>query len=71
MSHPFEKMFEKVLKKSLLDENLVLIEALRLKDKGYSSNEILTVLTKLQKSLIDDTEARIVEEARYDFEQQL
>lgn len=63
MSHPFEKMFERALKDSLTEENLVLREAEKLREKGYSQKEIVDVLTKLQKSLIDDTEAEIVQDA--------
>ena len=63
MSHPFAKIFEKALKNSLTDENLVLRDAEKLREKGYSETEILAVLTKLQKSLIDDTEAEIVQDA--------
>lgn len=63
MSHPFEKLFEKALKKSTLDENLVLEKALELRGKGYSFSEIQTVLHSLQKSLIDEKEEEIVMEA--------
>lgn len=64
MAHPFEKLFEKALKKSTVDENLVLKEAAKLIEKGYRLEEICTVLTKLEKSLIDDAEAAIIREAR-------
>ena len=64
MSHPFEKMFYKAVKKSTPDENLVLKEAKQLIEKGYSTNEVCTVLTKLEKSLIDDNEAEFVHETR-------
>jgi hypothetical protein len=60
MAHPFEKMFERALKKCDGDFEIVLDEAVKLRDKGYSHTEILAVLTKLQKSLIDDKEAEIV-----------
>ena len=60
-------MFYKALKSSTLDNNLVLEEAVKLREKGYSEAEITSVLTRLQKSLIDDTEAQIVQEALEDF----
>jgi SOS response regulatory protein OraA/RecX len=63
MSHPFEKMFERALKSSS-DENLVIKEAKKLLDRGYSQKEVCGVLLKLEKSLIDDTEAGIVRDAR-------
>jgi SOS response regulatory protein OraA/RecX len=64
MSHPFEKLFEKALKKSSVDENMVLKEAQKLLEKGYRPEEICTVLKKLEGALIDDGEASIVREAR-------
>ena len=69
MSHPFEKIFLKALKNSFAEENLVLLEALRLRDKGYRSEEITDVLVKLKKSLIDVGEATIVEEAIEEFDE--
>lgn len=67
MAHPFEKMFDKALKSSTLDDNLVFKEAVKLREKGYSEAEITGILQKLQKSLIDDAEAQIVQEALEDF----
>ncbi len=64
MAHPFEKMFEKALKKSSPEENMITEEAAKLLEKGYSESEICTVLLKLEKSLIDDGEAHLVREAR-------
>jgi hypothetical protein len=64
MSHPFEAMFEKALKKSFEDENFIIKEANKLIEKGYRSEEICGVLLKLEKSLIDDAEAALVREAR-------
>ncbi len=67
MSHPFTKIFEKALKKSTVDENLVFDEAIKLRKKGYSVSEIRSVLDKLQKSLSDESEEKIVGEALLDF----
>jgi hypothetical protein len=67
MAHPFERMFDKALKKSTLEYNEVLIEAEKLKSKGYSVAEISGVLNKLHKALIDKTEAEIVGEAAEEF----
>jgi uncharacterized membrane-anchored protein len=66
--HPFEKMFDKALRLSTKDVNLVLKEAKRLREKGYSDIEITEVLEKLEKSLIDDSEAQVVQEALEDFQ---
>ncbi len=71
MAHPFEKMFDKALKKSTVEYNEVLVEAEKLKAKGYRVEEIATVLTKLHKSLIDKTEAEIVGEAAEEFSRYL
>jgi hypothetical protein len=67
MSHPFEKMFDRAIKKSTPLENAVLIEAERLREKGYSAEEIIAVLRKLEKSLIDKDEAEVVGEAVEEF----
>ncbi len=64
MSHPFERMFEKALKKSSPEENLIIKEAAKLIEKGYRAEEVCEVLLKLEKSLIDDAEAELVREAR-------
>lgn len=64
-------MFYKALKSSTLEDNLVLKEAIKLREKGYSETEIIGVLTKLQKSLIDETEAQIAQEALEDFIEEL
>jgi hypothetical protein len=63
MAHPFIKMFDQALKKSSPEDNQVLVEAEKIIKKGYSATEVFTVLTKLQKSLIDSTEAELVGEA--------
>lgn len=67
MAHPFTKIFETALKKSTEDDNLVLVEAEKLQEKGYSTREIYDVLLKLQQGLIDDTESEIVREAAEEF----
>jgi hypothetical protein len=67
MAHPFTKMFDTALRHSTPLDNRVLVEAEKLKDKGYSVDEIYTVLVKLQKSLIDKTESEIVAEAVEEF----
>lgn len=63
MAHPFVKIFDQALKKSSADDNQVLIEAEKIIKKGYSVTEVYGVLTKLQKSLIDQSEGEIVSEA--------
>lgn len=67
MSHPFEKMFDRAIKKSTPLDNAVLAEAEKLREKGYSPDEIMTVLRKLHKSLIDKDEAEVVGEAVEEF----
>lgn len=67
MAHPFLKMFDAAIKKSTPLQNEVLGVAEGLKEKGYSADEIFTVLTKLHKSLIDKDEAEIVGEAVEEF----
>lgn len=71
MAHPFMKMFDKALKKSTPEDNEVLAVAEKLKNKGYSADEISAVLAKLHKSLIDPTEADIVGEAVEEFSRHL
>ena len=61
------KMFENALKRSTQLNNLVLVEAEKLREKGYSEDEICDVLVKLQKSLIDKEESDLVGEAIEDF----
>ena len=60
-------MFDRAIKKSTPLENAVLAEAERLREKGYSPEEIMAVLRKLEKSLIDKDEAEIVGEAVEEF----
>ncbi len=71
MAHPFEKMFDKALKNSTIEQNEVLISAEKLRQKGYPVEEIAGVLKKLHKSLIDKTEAEIVGEAEEEFSRYL
>jgi hypothetical protein len=61
-------MFDLALKKSTELDNQVLKEAEKLREKGYSPQEIYTVLVKLQKSLIDKEESEIVGEAVEEFD---
>lgn len=70
-SHPFEHMFEKALRKSTEDENLVLEEAEALYKKGYSAEEIFGVLDHLKKSLIQDKDIEILTEATEEFSRHL
>lgn len=70
-THPFEKMFEKALKKSTLDENLVLLEAEDLRRKGYGVDEIHGVLVHLRDSLIGDADVEILKEATEEFSRYL
>lgn len=71
MTHPFAKMFTTALKESTPMNNLVLEEAERLKEKGYRPEEIHTVLTKLYKGRIDETEREILAEVVEEFENYL
>ena len=71
MNHPFEKIFNKALRKSTPEENLVLEEAESLRAKNYSPEEIYSVLTHLRDALIQDKERNIVVEACEEFEKYL
>jgi len=71
MAHPFTKILYKALSKSSREDNLVLQEAEKLKEKGYSLHEIYGVLEKLRKGLIENEEIEIVEEALEEFEEYL
>ena len=71
MAHPFEKFFNKALRQSTEDENLVLEEAEDLRRKGYSPDEIYSVLVHLRDALIPDLERSIVAEACEEFEKYL
>ena len=63
MAHPFEKMFERALRKSTPEENLVAKEAQSLLEKGYREEEVLGVLKHLRASLIQDEDMEVVKEA--------
>lgn len=67
MAHPFSIMFEKALKKSTPEENLVLEEAEQLRKKGYSVQEIYEVLQELHHELVQDKDIEIVGEAAEEF----
>ena len=69
MSHPFSKLFEKALAKSRGDENAVLGEAEKLRERGYSVEEIYEVLKKLKQGLISDADIAILTEAILEFSQ--
>jgi hypothetical protein len=71
MTHPWERMFTKALRKSSEDENLVLEEAEDLRQKGYNVEEIYSVLTHLRDALIQDKEVAIVSEAAEEFSKYL
>jgi hypothetical protein len=66
MAHPFEKIFYKALQKSTAEENLVYADAKKILAKGYRFEEVLSVLTKLQKSLVDEKEEKLVGDAILD-----
>jgi hypothetical protein len=68
MSHPFEKMFYKALKKSSPEYNEVLFEAEKLLEKGYSPEEIYKVLDKLHRSLIESKDIAVLAEAVEEFQ---
>ena len=67
MSHPFSNMFEKALKKSTPEDNLVLEEAEMLRKRGYSPREIFDVLEKLHRELVSDADRAVVGEALEEF----
>ncbi|MCD5381852.1 MAG: hypothetical protein LR017_00875 [Candidatus Pacebacteria bacterium] len=71
MPHPFTKLFDTALKKSTYEENFVLKEALKIKERGYNPAEIHRVLETLQQGLIDDADAEIVAEAVEEIERYL
>lgn len=67
MTHPFSTLFEKALKKSTAEDNLVLEEAEALRKKGYNVHEIYEVLQKLERELVQDKDTAIVGEAAEEF----
>jgi hypothetical protein len=69
MAHPFLKMFATALKKSTPDDfdNLVLLQAEKLKEKGYRVEEIHEVLLKFSKGIIDDSDTEVAKEALEEF----
>jgi hypothetical protein len=71
MAHPFEKMFDKALSKSSPEHNEVLVVAEKIKEKGYSVEEISAVLKKLQKSHIQKEDIEIFDEALEEFSEYL
>ncbi len=71
MSHPFQKIFLQALKKSTDLDNQVLLEAEKLKRRGYRTEEIYDVLETLTKGTIDDAEREILDEACDEFSRYL
>lgn len=69
MSHPFERIFEKALERSRGDENHVLGEAEKLREKGYAVSEIFTVLRNMKQSYINPAHEEILDEALEEFAQ--
>jgi len=67
MQHPFAHLFEKALKHSSPQENLVLEEAEALRKKGYRPVEIYSVLEKLHQELLSDRDMALVKEALEEF----
>ena len=67
MKHPFLPLFEKALRKSTEQENLVLEEAEALRKKGYTPQEIYDVLVGLHRALLDDADRELVGEAVAEF----
>ena len=71
MSSPFYKMIYKQLGKSTVHDNLVLKEAEKIKDKGYSVEEINGILLKIREGLLDDDDIEIADEAIEEFSRYL
>lgn len=68
MGHPFEKLFEAALRRSTPMDNQVLVEAEKLKNRGYRATEIYEVLERFRKGRIDESESEIADEAAEEFE---
>ncbi len=64
-------MFEKALKKSTPNDNMVLEVAESLRQKGYGVQEIYDVLKKLHRELVRDEDSEIVGEAAEEFSKHL
>ena len=71
MVKSFYKMLYNALQDSTLENNLVLKEAEKIKDKGYSTEEIYGLLQRLQTGLIDEAETEIANEAAEEFSRHL
>lgn len=73
MAHPFAKMFESALRKSLPDdmENRVLLEAEKLLEKGYRVTEIHDVLKRFATGIVDAKDESIAKEALLEFSRHL
>ena len=63
MRHTFEKLFDKAVRQSTEDENQVCDVAEDLRSRGYNPCEIAEVLKRLEKKLVDASEAALVHEA--------
>jgi len=63
MSHPFTKLFMQALRKSTEEDNLVLKKAEEILGRGYSKEEVVSVLIKLRIGLLDQKEEDIVADA--------
>ena len=70
MSHPFTKLFSQALRKSTEEDNLVLKKAKEILQRGYSKEEVVSVLTKLKIGLLDDTEEAVVASALEELEEE-
>lgn len=69
MKHPWGKMFDRALRQSTLEDNLVFVKAEELREKGYRAEEIAEVLERLRKSLIEEQEEQILAEALEEFKE--
>lgn len=67
MKSPFYKMIYKKLQDSTLADNLVLKEAVKIKEKGYAVNEINEILLKIREGLLDDSDIEIADDAIEEF----
>jgi len=60
-------MIYKKLQDSTLADNLVLKEAVKIKEKGYAVNEINEILLKIREGLLDDSDIEIADDAIEEF----